>query len=192
MFSFSIKIPPKREIQDRRYKTEDIPNPENILSPVSCIFFIGQGIKNPTPWTNRGGIQVSIPRFHPGYGKWPSLIDAITGAPGRAFLPCGSEVVSQAAVLRKPCTIVASSLGILPLRVSSSQLFSNRNLAYFFRKVNGFRGGNPMSKDKTSEWNRAGIGHNAHATKNSGRWQIASACVNNCNFLTPYIVRRSS
>ena len=55
---------------------------------------MGQGIKNTHPLKIRGGIQ-SIPRFHPGYGQCPSLIDTVTGAPGRAFLLCGSEVVSQ-------------------------------------------------------------------------------------------------
>ena len=34
---------------------------------------------------------------------WPSLIDAVTGAPGKAFLPCGSEVVSFGSIT-EPCT----------------------------------------------------------------------------------------
>ena len=54
----------------------------------------GRYKKYPAPDKIRGGIQ-SIPRFHPGYSRWLSLIDALTGAPDRAFLPYSSEVVSR-------------------------------------------------------------------------------------------------
>ena len=47
----------------------------------------GMGIKNPHPWRNQGWdtSRSHIPRFHPGYGRRPSLIDALTGAPGAEF-----------------------------------------------------------------------------------------------------------
>ena len=51
------------------------------------------------------------------------LIDAVTGAPGRPFPACGSEVVTLAAGVRVSFTNAASSLGILPERVSSSKPF---------------------------------------------------------------------
>ena len=86
----------------------------------------GRYKKYPSPEKIRGGIQISIPRFHPGYGNTPSLIGTITGAPGAAFLPHGSEVVSFSAGVRMPCTKMAASLGILPERMSSSQLFSTK------------------------------------------------------------------
>ena len=81
----------------------------------------GKVKKNPIPWQNRGGIQ-SIPRFHPGYGQRPSLIDAVTGAPGRAFLPCGSEVVSIQAGIQMPFTMRHPLWESYRECVSSSQL----------------------------------------------------------------------
>ena len=60
----------------------------------------------------RGGIQ-KYSTVPPWLRQMPSLIDALTGAPGGPFPTFGSEVVSVFAVLRLPCTKVAPSLGIL-------------------------------------------------------------------------------
>ncbi len=84
-----------------------------LISRISYLW-LGEGIKNPHPPNESGVGYKSIPRFHPGYGQGPSLIDALTGAPVGAFLPRGSEVVSSPAGLRAPCTKTASSLGIFP------------------------------------------------------------------------------
>ena len=78
-------------------------------------YILGEGIKIPTPDETGVGYESvfhgsTLVALH----KAEPLIDALTGAPGRAFLPGGSEVVSLAAGVRMPCTVVASSLGILP------------------------------------------------------------------------------
>ena len=66
----------------------------------------------------------------------PSLIDALTGAPDRALLPCGSEVVSSSAGVQAPCTGWNPLWESYRIRMSSSQLFSKRNLAHIYANVN--------------------------------------------------------
>ena len=69
----------------------------------------------------RGGIQ-SIPRFHPGCSTRLPLIGTITGAPGRLFPTCGSEVVSPPTVLQNPFTKWIPLWVAFRKCVSSSQL----------------------------------------------------------------------
>jgi len=45
------------------------------------------------------------------------LIDALTGAPGPAFPPDGSEVVDKTQILQHSCTKVSASLGSLRFAV---------------------------------------------------------------------------
>ena len=68
------------------------------------------------------------------------LIDALTGAPDRAFLPGGSEVVSHCAVLQMPCTKVAPSLGILRNVHVFVTAFNTQNLAQKSPAVKARRG----------------------------------------------------
>ena len=82
---------------------------------------MGEGLKNPHPLKIRGGIQ-SIPRFHPGCSTRLPLIGTITGAPGRLFPTCGSEVVSPPTVLQNPFTKWIPLWVAFRKCVSSSQL----------------------------------------------------------------------
>ena len=70
-------------------------------------------VKKYPPLTRiRGGIQ-SIPRFHPGYSRWLSLIDAVTGMTGGAFPPHGSESGIACRRGPEPSHQMGSSLGFL-------------------------------------------------------------------------------
>ena len=94
-----------------------VPDHTFILHFTFCILHCpvwGGHKNNPIPWRNRGGIQKysTVPPWL--RRSAPPLIDALTGAPGGAFLPHGSEVVSHPAGVQPPCTKVAASLGILP------------------------------------------------------------------------------
>ena len=60
---------------------------------------IGEGIKNSHPLTKQGW-DTKYSTVPPWLRLAPSLIDAITGAPGRLFPTCGSEVVSSPAGLQ--------------------------------------------------------------------------------------------
>ena len=96
----------------------------------------GEGIKNTHPLKRiRGGIQMysTVP---PWLRQKPSLIGALTGAPVRAFLPCGSEVVSLSAGVRMPCTKVAPSLGIFRSARVFITAFYEKIVAQFFCLVN--------------------------------------------------------
>ena len=93
-----------------------------------------------------GYSHFSIPRFHPGYGSGPSLIDALTGAPGVAFphtrLGSGIADCSVTDALHH----TAPSLGILlPARVFVVA-FTKEKIAQFPWKVNGFSGKKPSGK----------------------------------------------
>lgn len=102
--------------------------------PLLCqkgVFRGGQN-KNTHPLKNQGW---DTKVFHGStlvvvYIKLP-LIDALTGAPGRAFLPCGSEVVSSPAGVRMPHTKRHPLWESYRGRVSSSQPFIQVNLSYF-------------------------------------------------------------
>ena len=57
----------------------------------------------------------------------PSLIDALTGAPGPAFPPDGSEVVGTRQFLQDPRTKVDPSLGSLRFALVFVKAFSTEN-----------------------------------------------------------------
>ena len=96
----------------------------------------GERYKKYPPPERSGVGYKSIPRFHPGCFQQKPLIGALTGAPVRAFLPCGSEVVSSPAGVRMPCTKTATSLGIFPEKHVFITAFYGKILAQFFCLVN--------------------------------------------------------
>ena len=135
----------------------------------------------------RGGIQ-SIPRFHPGYGFLPSLIDALTGVPVRPFPTGSSEVVSPRAVLRMPCTKWHPLWESCCQRMSSSLLLPRKKYHRFFRKSMGL-GEDPCCQiGKSSAEKKLPVVHNAKATRKKRKMHNTTTYVNGCNFSTPDIV----
>ena len=118
----------------------------------------------------------------------PSLIDALTGAPGRAFLPCGSEVVSLTAGLQMPCTIWHPLWVSACQRMSSSLLLSKKKYHKFFRKSMVFQESGTCQKRKSSVEITFRLVHNAETTKTGKKNHKMMNYVNICNFSTPYIV----
>lgn len=161
------------------------------LPPYGSIATLGRRYKKYPP-PERSGVgysNCSIPRFHPGCSeKTEPLIDALTGAPGRLFPTCGSEVVSFGAGKQKPFTMWLPLWESYRERVSSSQLFTTKNLAHFFWKVNPFGRERRCRRPKVWVENRARIVHNAEVTKNVIKLHNSTPYVNSCNLSTPDIV----
>lgn len=155
---------------------------------LSYIFFRGRYKKYPPPDGSGVGYRC-IPRFHPGYGITPSLIAAVTGAPGRPFPTCGSEVVTRTAGVRKPFSKMASSLGILPRTHIFVSAFARKNLAYFFSKVNPQKGKKLCRRGKKFVESGEGSKHNALVTEFYKRLHNPTTYVNKCNFLTQDIAK---
>ena len=113
----------------------------------------------------------------------PSLIDAVTGAPDGPFPASGSEAVSSTAGVQKPCSKMASSLGILP----ETRVFvaaDSKNLAHFFLKVNPPAGKNLCQMVEKCVEIRPWSCHNTQVTAFYKRLHNPTAYVNICNFLT--------
>jgi len=147
------------------------------------------GIKIPTPDETGVGYKC-IPRFHPGYGHRPSLIDALTGVPGRAFLPCGSEVVSSPAGERNPCTKRAPLWDSFRTGVSSSQPFTAKNVSQSSANVNrevenGRSSGKTAMPPRHRQKRRHRLfgQHNTGYPGHNGWLHKSTAYVNICNFL---------
>ena len=90
----------------------------------------------------RGGIQISMYSTVPPWLRTePPLIGTVTGAPGAAFPPHGSKVVSSGAVLQSPFTAWAPLWESYLRCMSLSQPLYGKNLSQNALFVNP-RGGN--------------------------------------------------
>ena len=140
---------------------------------------MGEGIKNPHPLKIRGGIQ-SIPRFHPGCETSSPLIGTVTGAPGRLFPTCGSEVVSQSAVLQDHCTKQIPLWVTFRMCVSSSQpLWRKCSIKIAFCQSPGR--GNPTN------WVFFGF-HNSGTFCITASYGIIVIMLTKCHYFTRYCV----
>ena len=111
----------------------------------------GEGIKNTHPLTKQGW-DTNV--FHGSTlvtAIRPSLIDALTGAPGGAFLPHGSEVVSFPAGLQMPCTKMASSLRIFPEKHVFVTAFLYGKFSTIFSESHSPGGEKPFPAEENGE-----------------------------------------
>ena len=100
-----------------------------------CISRFGEGVKIiPSPETIRGGIQSLQYSTVPPWLQRTALplIDALTGAPGRPFPTCSSEVVWYIGRGAEPSQQTGSSLGFFPGTGSSSRLFHMERIYHIF------------------------------------------------------------
>ena len=80
------------------FRLQSPSQPVRLTAPL-CKGGLGEGIKNSHPLTKQGW-DTKYSTVPPWLRRAPSLIDALTGAPGRPFPTCGSEVVSSPAGLQ--------------------------------------------------------------------------------------------
>ena len=118
----------------------------------------------------------SIPRFHPGYGHRPSLIDALTGAPGMAFprIRLGSGIVSGRGT--DALHHLASSLGILPGTRVFVTAFHKKEFSTFFWESQSPERGNPV-QDRGNVVGLAGFGFHNRRLRPGGETFCSSAAV---------------
>ena len=123
---------------------------------------LGEGIKNSHPLTKQGW-DTKYSTVPPWLRRKPSLIDALTGAPGRPFPTCGSEVVSSPAGLQSLFTNRLLSEHLSGAACLRRSLYGE-NLAHLREKVNPCGGKMPVFSRKFHTENQVAFlqSHNGH------------------------------